>query len=216
MHATVYTVQLSYTSHALLRYNDHCPCAVQTACAALYSCVCSDTYIPQVKMASRRSFSVRSLLTETPRSNRSRLSFFMKRGSRSTSGHRIKRLFKSEILDSSPKARRNLALGSQRSLQLVIGPLVAKEAEVFEEHVSITMSKNSRQCALFGKYVAIVQEKYPALSSRVISSPSIQQICWLEILSPLMGFFNDNNTIMSSDQLNIVYREYYSLVHSSL
>ena len=32
----------------------------------------------------------------------------------------------------------------------------------------------------------------------------------------LIEFFHDNNTIISSDRLNIVYREYYSLMHSSL
>ena len=32
----------------------------------------------------------------------------------------------------------------------------------------------------------------------------------------LKAFFHDNNTIMSSDRLNIVYREYYSLVHMQL
>ena len=32
----------------------------------------------------------------------------------------------------------------------------------------------------------------------------------------LKAVFHDNNTIMSSDRLNIVYREYYSLVDSSL
>ena len=61
---------------------------------------------------------------------------------------------------------------------------MAKEAEAFEENAPdpITISRNSEQCASFGKRVAIVREKYPALSSRIISIPSI---CWLEILSPV-------------------------------
>ena len=117
--------------------------------------------ISQLKMSSRRSFSIRFLLN--PHSNPSRLAFFMKRGSRFGSSHR-KRLLKSKILNCSPK----------------VG-LVAKEAE---EHTSISISRNLKQCALFGECMALVHEKYPA-------SPSLQRVCWFEILSPVLVLIHD-------------------------
>ena len=89
-------------------------------------------------------------------------------------------------MNSSPKAHRYLFLDPPSSHQVGLGPLVAKEAEMFEEHTPISISRNSEQCALFGERMALVHEKYPALSSRVVSSPSVQNVCWFEILSPVL------------------------------
>ena len=139
-------------------------------------------------MTGRRSFSVRSLIAETPRSNRSRLAFLLKRGSPlklSTSGSRRRRLLKRKLkLDSSPKARRCLDLDWEWSSKSGIGTLVTKEAESLEKPVSLTIYRYAGPGALFGKYVDIVGEMYPALTSRIISSPSFDHIFWLEILSP--------------------------------
>ena len=141
-------------------------------------------------MASRRSFSVRSLIAETPRSNRSRLAFLIKQGSPrlSTSGSRRRRLLKRKNLSSSPapKARRQLNLGWEFSDKVGIGLLVVKESEPLEEPVSIF--KYPGPCALFGKCVDTLDETYPTLRNRIISSPSFQHIFWLEILSPLVMF----------------------------
>ena len=140
-------------------------------------------------MASHRSFSVRSLIAETPRSNRSRLAFFLKRGSPrlSTSGSRRRRLLKRKNLNSSPKARRYLDLRRECSkVGIGTGPLVTKESELLEEPLPLTIFQYPGPGALFGKYVDIVGEMYPALRSRILSSPSFQHVFWLEILSPVL------------------------------
>ena len=112
----------------------------------------------------------------------------MKRGSSrlSTSGSHHRRLLKRKNLTSSPapKARRQLNLGWEFSDKVGIGPLVVKESEPLEEE-PMPLFKYPGPCALFGKYV---DEMYPALRSRIISSSSFQHIFWLEILSPLLMF----------------------------
>ena len=143
-------------------------------------------------MASRHSFSVRSLIAETPHSNHSQLAFFLKRGSPrlSTSGSCRRRLLKFKNLNSSPKVRRYLDLGRECSNKVGtrIGPLVTKESKLLEEPLPLTVFKYPGPGALFGKYVDIVGEMYPALRSRIISSPSFQHIFWLEILSPVLMY----------------------------
>ena len=65
---------------------------------------------------------------------------------------------------------------------------MTNEAESLEEPVPLTIYKYAGPGALFGKYVDIVGEMYPALTSRIISSPSFDHIFWLEILSPSLVY----------------------------
>ena len=74
----------------------HCPCT----CAAINSMRSTLQLHVQCLTSGeggRSSFFLSSIPHRTTHSNRKRLSFFMKQGSRSTSGHRVKRLFNIDL-----------------------------------------------------------------------------------------------------------------------
>ena len=131
----------------------------------------------------RRSFSVNSLLSDTPRSNRARLAFWIKRSALSRSGGSSRSRRRRPVLrNSPPKGRRLFHLDWTCSSN---EPLVAEEAEQVQGNAVCDVENIPNPCALFGNLVDLVEKPYPALRSRVILSPCCQSVCWLEVLSPL-------------------------------